>query len=266
MIRATLTLTLLLGPASWVVAQPPQPQKPQLPENVEKAKTLIADHLKTIKGQNGQILWIDDKALAQAFPKQLFFAVRFRLYPVAMQIPEGLAASNVFVIEGDKFKHIKNAKALEEFFRNHLPPVKAGDTQAGMQAVKAWLTLSQEFVQDGFYKFQIGDGKSSGNSYESQAVVMAGGNGDITARLEFDKDGKLVSAAETAKIKPGPRPICQATKLLDADPVVRQMARQDLLYMGLAAHDYLMEQRAVAGPALQRAIDRVWAQIRKNAW
>ena len=47
---------------------------------------------------------------------------------------------------------------------------------------------------------------------------------------------------------------------------LRQMARQDLLYMGLSAHDYLMEQRAVAGPALRRAIDRVWAQIRKDAW
>src|SRR5262245_22942649 len=112
MIRTTLTLTLLLGAAPWAVAQPPQPQQPKLPENVEKARMLIADHLKSIKGQNGQILWIEDKALAQTFPKQLFFAVRFRIYPVAMQIPDGMAPSNVFVVEGDKFKRLKDAKAL----------------------------------------------------------------------------------------------------------------------------------------------------------
>ena len=66
---------------------------------------------------------------------------------------------------------------------------------------------------------------------------------------------------EEAKIRPGPRPICQATKLLDADQIVRRMAEQDLLYMGRAAHEYLMQQRAQAAPDLQQAIDRLWQRI-----
>jgi hypothetical protein len=71
---------------------------------------------------------------------------------------------------------------------------------------------------------------------------------------------------DRSKLKPGPRPICQATKLLDADAVVRKMAEQDLLFMGLAARDYLMEQRAAAGPELRQAIDRLWEQIVNNKW
>jgi hypothetical protein len=272
MIRATLTLTVLLGVAAWTVAQPPQPTQPakqKLPENVEKAKIVIDNHLKEIKGESGQVVWLDDKALTDAFPKLTFFAVRYRIYPVAKQLPEGMRPSNVFVVEGDKFKHLKDAKALEEYFRAHLAPIKAN---AAPEIAKAWLALSQEFVQDGFYKFEvdkngIGFGENGGNfGVEQRLIVMAGGNGDITAKLTFDKDGKLVSATETVKVKQGPRPICQATKLLDADPIVRKMAEQDLLYMGPAAYDYLMEQRVAAGPELQKAIDRVWAKILKNGW
>ena len=95
---------------------------------------------------------------------------------------------------------------------------------------------------------------------------MQGGNGELTAALEYGKDGKLAKVVETAKIRPGPRPICQATKLLDADPIVRRMAEQDLLIMGLFARDYLMEQRELATPELRAAIDRVWQQIQKNGW
>jgi hypothetical protein len=262
MIRNTISLTLLLAGASLVAAQQP-PQK--LPENAEKAKQVIADHLKNIKGESGQIVWIDDKSLAEAFPKQVFFAVRYRIYPVAKQLPEGMKPSNIFVVDGDKLQHVKDAKALEEFFRAKLAPVK--EVNGGMRAVSAWLMLSQEFVQDGFYKFKISDmGKTGDQWFELGATVMAGGNGEITAKLEFNKDGKLLTATENAKIKQGPRPICQATKLLDADPIVRKMAEQDLLYMGPAAYDYLMAQRATANPELQRAIDRLWAQIVKNGW
>jgi hypothetical protein len=264
MIRAGLTLTVLFVAAGWTAAQP-TPQK--LPENAEKAKLVLADHVKDIKAEGGTIVWLDYKSLADAFPKQQFFALRFRIYPVAKKLPDGMKPSNIFVVEGDKARHIKDAKGLEEFFAAKLAPIKAGNTQGGMQAVSAWLVLSQEFVQDGFFKFKLDDmGNTGDNWYELRAVVMAGGNGDMTAKLRFDKDGKLGSVVEAAKIKAGPRPICQATKLLDADPIVRKMAEQDLLYMGPAAYEYMMEQRAAASPELQRAIDRVWAQIQKNGW
>jgi hypothetical protein len=39
-----------------------------------------------------------------------------------------------------------------------------------------------------------------------------------------------------------------------------------LLFMGLAARDYLMEQRGAAGPELRQAIDRLWEQIVNNKW
>ena len=74
-------------------------------------------------------------------------------------------------------------------------------------------------------------------------------------------DGKLLQVSQTAKIKEGPRPICQATKLLDADPLVRRICERDLLFMGRPALDYLREQRDLAGPELRRAIDRVIARI-----
>jgi hypothetical protein len=82
----------------------------------------------------------------------------------------------------------------------------------------------------------------------------------------FDKEGKLAKVNEKAAIRPGPRPICQATKLLDADPIVRRIAEQDLLIMGLSSRDYLMERRERASPELREAIDRVWLQIQKNGW
>ena len=50
-------------------------------------------------------------------------------------------------------------------------------------------------------------------------------------------------------------------KLLDPDPIVRRMAEQDILVMGRAARDYLMDQRANAPPLLQDAIDRIWRRI-----
>ena len=96
-----------------------------------------------------------------------------------------------------------------------------------------------------------------------KAVVKprSGDAGEIDARLTFDAAGKLVRVSETANLKRGIRPICQATKLLDPDPVVRRMAEQDLLVMGKAARDYLAAQRAKADPKLQRAIDRLWERI-----
>ena len=78
--------------------------------------------------------------------------------------------------------------------------------------------------------------KKDGNLEASgRAMVTQGGNGAIKATLTFDGEGKLIGFNEESQIRPGPRPICQATKLLDADPIVRKMAEQDLLYMGLAA-------------------------------
>jgi len=73
--------------------------------------------------------------------------------------------------------------------------------------------------------------------------------------------GSLVNILEKSVLRPGIRPICQATKLLDRDPIVRRMAEQDLLFMGRAAKPYLDQVRAAARPKLQQAIDRIWRRI-----
>ena len=100
---------------------------------------------------------------------------------------------------------------------------------------------------------------------ESEVVLTVqqnGGNrGRITAHLTFDKDGKLTNVAETRGAKPGMRPVCQSTKLLDSDPIVRKMARQDILIMGRGCRGYLLEQRQKASPELQKAIDEIWQEI-----
>jgi hypothetical protein len=67
----------------------------------------------------------------------------------------------------------------------------------------------------------------------------------------------LVSTLEKSVLHPGVRPICQATKLLDRDPIVRRMAEQDLLVMGRAAKPSLDQIRATARPKLREAIDRI---------
>jgi hypothetical protein len=263
MTRIAIALTLLAAAGTaWAGGQPPQ----KLPENVEKDRKVVTEYLEKIKGTNGQTLWIDHKDLAAAFPKHTFFAVRYRIYPVAMQLPEGLAPSNVFVVEGGTARHVKDAKALEEFFKAHLGSVK--DVKLREQAVAAWLMLSQEFVQDGFFKFKVNPAEAAdgGTSFTGRAMVQEGGKGEIKAELKYDKDGKLLAATETVKVMPGPRPICQATKLLDADPIVRRMAEQELLFLGLAARQYLMEQRAIAGPELRQAIDALWQRIEQAGW
>jgi predicted acylesterase/phospholipase RssA len=44
--------------------------------------------------------------------------------------------------------------------------------------------------------------------------------------------GKLTKAEEKSTLKAGVRPICQPTKLLDTDPLVRRIVEKDLLVMG----------------------------------
>jgi hypothetical protein len=95
--------------------------------------------------------------------------------------------------------------------------------------------------------------------------VAAGGDGNIDVVMTLGTAGSLVNILERSAIRPGVRPICQATKLLDRDPIVRRMAEQDLLVMGRAAKPYLDQIRATARPKLQQAIDRMWQRILAGA-
>ncbi len=219
--------------------------------------------------ERGQVITIKDELLARALPGYSFYVVRFRQFPVAVAPPEPLNANNLFSVKSDgSVERIPDEETLKRFFRSALAPVR---TEAGARdSVKAWLRLSEELHQDGFFQFSIPDQSiqiskttNGGLQVSGKAVVNPhGGNtGAISASLTFDSDGAVTEASESAQIHSGIRPICQATKLLDPDPIVRRMAEQEILVMGKSAKSYLDEQRAKAAPELQHAIDKIWQRI-----
>ena len=236
-------------------------------EEIKKGEQAVADKIKELKGGQGLMptRHVGDGSLDKLFAGQLFFAAHIRQYPVAIAPVEGskIKSQNLFAVKDGKVEHLTEVKQLEKIFQS-LPAAK--DEAAKKEVARAWAAVAPEFRQDGFYKFQINADalKVDGNQATSQVIVMQGGAGMITYTLAFDDPGKVKEVKEDAKVREGPRPICQATKLLDADSIVRKMAERDLLIMGKPAHGYLMEQRAQASPELQAAIDRLWQRIAKE--
>lgn len=230
----------------------------------------LAKKLAEFKGaERGQIIPVKDESLTRNFPEYSFYMLRFRQYPVALLPPEPLRTNNLFIIKpNSSVEYVTDTDKLKSFFLSTLIPVRtvasAGD------AAKAWLRLAQEFHQDGFFHFSIPEASvqvtatvNGGLEVSAKAVVnQQGGNvGEIDATLTFDAAGMLTNVSESARIHRGIRPLCQATKLLDPDPIVRGMAEQDILVMGKTAKEYLNEQRAKASPELQHAIDKIWQRI-----
>jgi hypothetical protein len=257
--------TLLCGLVGLALAAAAPASDDQDKDPVAKAEKAVKQKLEDLKGAGAMVKHVKDEPLQRAVPKHQFFSVLFRQYPVGRVPPKGLKASNVFAVDADgKVTVLTDAKELEAFCKTAMAAARTEAT--AKDGVRAWLRLSQEFRQDGFYKFVLMDDATKAKTEKGvittsgKVVVMAGGNGELNASLVFDA-GKLAKVTEEAKIRPGPRPICQATKLLDPDPIVRAMAEQDLLIMGRAAKPYLDEQRARAAPDLQQAIDRVWQRI-----
>jgi hypothetical protein len=238
---------------------------PDLSAKMQQAQEAVKRFLESRKAPLIPPQGLHDASLMDIFPDHIFLVLRFPQFPVARIPPPGLGANNLFCMLPDKkLVHLTKAEELPKFFQEHAVPVK--ETQQARQAIKAWLLLSQELHQDGFYRFEILEKeitiKKNGQlAVSGRAVVMRGGNGALTVQLEFDAAGKLARAQEDIQLRPGPRPICQARKLLDPDPVVRRMAEQELLYLGRLAGPYLEAQRRTAGPALRQAIDRLWQRI-----
>ncbi len=264
-VQGLLSAAALAG----LLSAAPAPEQKLTPEEIARAEKAARAKLHDLKGDAGMVQHIADGPLERALPRWAFFSVLFRQYPVARLTPPGLKASTVFAVGPDgKVQVLSDAKELERFFKAHLPAARTDDQIK--DAARAWLRLAQQFHQDGFYKFALMDDSTKvrpgqeGKAVSGKVVAMAGGNGTIDATLNFAPTGKLLSAVESAKLRPGPRPICQATRLLDPDPVVRRMAEQDLRIMGTAAKDYLDEQRSRATPELRRAIDRLWRQIERE--
>jgi hypothetical protein len=262
LVAVTASLAALLG---YGAARAQDKKTQEVPKEVQQDQARLKEHLGE-QANNGQIVPLAAEPLGKTFPDYRFYALRFHIYPVAMMLPKGMKPSNLFALPKEgKPQHLKDAPALEKFFQAHAPAAKSKESAAAL--AQSWLLLSPEFFQDGFYQLEVGkqpEVKKEGGrvvSVTGRAVVRQGGRGDLTATMNFDNTGKVGKVAEVRKVIPGPRPICQATKLLDADPIVRRMAEADLLFMGRAARAYLMEQRERADPELRRAIDRIWQRI-----
>jgi hypothetical protein len=263
--RLFLSLGLLVG-AAFVAAAPAPPEGKLTDKELAQAEKAAKQKLEDLKGSHAQFRLIKDEALTKAFPRTAFFAVIFRQFPVARVTPKGLKSANVFAVGANgKVQILNDAAGLEKFFKAQLPPAKG---KADLErSCRAWLDLDQVLHQDGFFRFKVlADSlkvaaSDRGKSVSGTVVPMAGGSGTLTASLTFNEDGKLTQIQTTNKLRPGPRPICQATKLLDRDLLVRRMAEQDLLIMGRLAKPYLDEQRVKASPELRQAIDRLWQRI-----
>jgi hypothetical protein len=257
---AVLALFVL---AALVRADDAEPVKKKLDD--KKAEKAIKEYLEKVKATGGTSKKIDDKTVAKLLPSHHFYHLLFRQYPVGILPPEGLKASNVIAVGPDgKAQALTSAAEMEKFFKANAKGLTTDDR--AKQAAQAYLRLGRELYQDGYYKFEddvdsFKVKKDKGRVVTGKTTVMQGGSGTLALTLDVGDKGAITSAKFDSKIRPGPRPICQATKLLDADPVVRKMAEQDLLIMGRAAKPYLDEQRKKASPQLRKAIDELWRRI-----
>ncbi|MCI0700731.1 MAG: hypothetical protein L0241_06590 [Planctomycetia bacterium] len=237
-------------------------------DDVKDAEAKLKEYLGAIKGSEaGRVTALTADGVKETFPDHVLFSHVIPLYPVAREAPPPLKHANVIAIPKKKDGKpilITDAKALEKFFKENARPVKKSDE--GDEAVKAWLRTTAELNQDGFFKFNVkaGPSKVEGNTVMAtgEAPVDPKGNmdkGSIKATITF-KEGKLASADTKVAITAGMRPRCQATKLLDPDPIVRLMAEDSIRVMGSSIKPYLDDQRSKASPQLREAIDRVWAK------
>ncbi len=227
----------------------------------EDARRVLQTHLtKYESAAPGELRDLKFKPLGRSYPRCEFFTLRFPRYPVEVAPPEPLKSSNVFAVCGDQVTLINDEQQLEKFFTTY-PPVLAGD-QALADATRSWLYVVRELQKDGFFEFARPSVTLSDDSSEGvvEVVEKRGDQGKLTVHMEL-VDGKLKIVRSVADVQQGIRPRCQARRLLDNDPAVREIMKRDILVMGSACKPYLDEVRADASPELRQAIDEVWRQI-----
>jgi hypothetical protein len=105
--------------------------------------------------------------------------------------------------------HLTDFKGMEEFFRDHVGTVikesKARDI------ARAWLAMSEELSQDGFFKFtkgvKVGPGKTGLEAVGKATVKQEMGNkGSIEVTIVFELDGMLSDISEKKHLRTGIRP------------------------------------------------------------
>ena len=226
---------------------------------------LVQEYLQS-RGASGAVVRpVTDDFVGRTFPNFSFFGVIFRQYPIAVQCPQApdLKCANLFFVRDSKVEFVSAIEDLKFFFAANLDPAPTRDTAT--DAASTWLRFSEELKQDLFYTFSPSDisytPRADITLIQAHASVSSGGDGNIDIVMTLGSAGSFVNVLEKSALRAGIRPICQATKLLDPDPIVRRMAEQDLLVMGRAAKPYLDQIRATARPQLRQAIDRVWQRI-----
>jgi len=217
---------------------------------------------------------IKDKGLAE-LTKATFHSVHYREFPVQMMPPKPMATRSLFSVKPDGAVTLFTfRKDLEKSFLTYAKPLESSSIK---RLGIGYLKLSTVFSQDGMFQFVFDLKNLSIRSSRNEIVLQAtapvveksGDTGQLTATMTFKADQStgsylLVSISEKDTIKPGIRPICQCTLLLDQNPIVRKMAERDLLIMGLSAEPYIRKQLAQANPELRREIERVWQRIKRG--
>lgn len=257
--RVILVCALLLGPSVALAEKP----------DSKKVLAAVKTQLNTLKAPGAVMEVLKDAAVDKTFPEHVFVTVLYPQFPVARAVPKPLKPACLYVQGGDgKLTLLADLQALNDYFGRN---VKARKTDEEIKnASKAFLKLYQHFQQDGFYAFALMDGETKiemgerGKECTVVSVVMKGGNGKMTLVVKFNPEGNYIGVSTSQLLERGPRPRCQATKLLDPDPIVRHMAEEALLSMGRQAREYLLEQRAKASPELQKAIDAIWERIQRE--
>jgi hypothetical protein len=84
----------------------------------DAAAKSVTEDLDRHKANGFVMQQVKDAPTARAFSKHLFFGVYFRQYPVARPTPEGMNASNLYVVGPDgKAQLLKDAHQLQSLFR-----------------------------------------------------------------------------------------------------------------------------------------------------
>jgi hypothetical protein len=187
-------------------------EKPLL-EPLAKANQQVKDELEKLKVNGPRINPIVDETVAKVVGDYQFVAVIFSPYPVARPTPEGFKPDNIYAVNKDgKLKLLSDATDLEKLFAANAAPAK--DEKSAKAALTAWLRLTQEFSQDGFFQFRV-DADSLKVEKDGDSLKATGTNsvlpnnkdkGEIKATLTFDSTGKLIKVSETRDVQAGIRP------------------------------------------------------------
>jgi hypothetical protein len=187
----------------------PDKTKPAAPGRA-RAEIAVKAEMEKLKGGHGSLRPIKHEALDRALPGHFFFAVIYRRFPAPQVPPAGLKASNVLAFSPEGQVHVlSDVKAVEKYFKARVALTKT-DEQV-KDAVRGWLCLSQQLLQDGRLRFAVPEGEikiapiTAGKLVVGKAEVTRGGSGHISARMVFNDKGKLTMVSEDAKVRPGPR-------------------------------------------------------------